>query len=57
MKHFFPMLLALVAAGVMGYVLYAFLKRLNQIEHDFWDRFTQPPTTTTPDDDDEEPSA
>ena len=55
MKHFLSSLLAFVAAGVMGYVLYTFLKRLHQIEDVFWGTFaradksaTPPPTATEP---------
>ena len=47
MKHILPILMALVAAGAMGYVLYTFLKRLHQIENAFWGTFartaTEPP--------------
>jgi hypothetical protein len=41
MKHILSLLLAFVAAGAMGYVLYPFLKRLHQIEDAFWGTFAR----------------
>jgi hypothetical protein len=57
MKHILSLLLAFVAAGVMGYVLYAFHERLHQIENAFWGTFACKDNSTTPPPTNAEPSA
>ena len=57
MKHFLSSLLAFVAAGVMGYVLYTFLKRLHQIEDVFWSTFARTDKSAAPTPTNAEPPA